>query len=368
LNTSHSYYGESIIGGRSENQDSFGYLETKFGLLALVCDGMGGGKGGKKASSLATSVVLDDISNSKSSDPVNAIYNAIQKANFEVFRTQINDTALTGMGTTICLVIITDDDAIIAHVGDSRVYQYAQDQVINKTWDHSFVFDMLKDGLLNNEEEARTHPRSNEITRALGLRPAIDIELQRWDYNAGDIFYLCSDGINGIMDNETLQELVSKAETAKHIVNSTVSKAHTLGVSAGGGHDNATAIAIISSRANRALTQRFSDSNKEKRTRYLSTQNLYFPLFLAPMSLFLGTSIYNLIKQDNKSIIPANIDNNSSSTTQNDKIKLLELENKTLIDRLDALEGQLKEKIKESNNTRRQDTIRSSSGRGSIQI
>jgi len=239
------YYGESVIGGRSENQDSIAYTDTKFGFLAVVCDGMGGGKGGKMASQIAIDVIVGDIGNSMSEDPVNAIYNAIQKANFEIFRTGLNDENLKGMGTTVALVLFTDQEALVAHVGDSRVYQIREGNVIHRTYDHSVVFRMLKDGILTSEEQASNHPKSNEITRALGLKPVVDIELNGLAFEKGDLFFLCSDGVNGELAEEEITRLHMGSKMPRDIAIEALRKADHNGVTKGGGHDNASAISIF---------------------------------------------------------------------------------------------------------------------------
>ncbi len=253
------YHGESIIGGRSENQDSIAFTDVKFGFLAIVCDGMGGGKGGKMASQIAIDIILEDIGNSASEDPVNAIYNAIQKANFEIFRTGLNDEDLKGMGTTVALALITEREALVAHVGDSRVYQVRAGKIIRRTYDHSVVFRMLKDGILTSEEQASKHPKSNEITRALGLKPVVDIEMEHLSFEKGDFFFLCSDGVNGELSEEEITQLHKGNIIPRNIAIKAVNNANHKGLEKGGGHDNASAISIFCEK--RSVNQKTAETS-----------------------------------------------------------------------------------------------------------
>ncbi len=245
MDTISKHHADSNIGGRSENQDAVACGDTKFGFLGIVCDGMGGGKGGKLAAQIALDVIQEDLRGSASEDSVNAVYNAIQKANFEVFRTGLNDKDLKGMGTTVALVLISENGAHVAHVGDSRVYQIRNGKTIQRTQDHSVVFRMLKEGILTNEEQARKHPKSNQITRALGLKPVVDIELNSFSYEKGDYFFLCSDGVNGELDDSEIEQLHETLQEPRHIVNESIKRVNAKGMARGGGHDNASAVSIF---------------------------------------------------------------------------------------------------------------------------
>lgn len=318
------YYAESNIGGRNENQDTAACVESKFGLLGIVCDGMGGGNGGKLASETAIDVVIDDLKNSVSEDPVNAMYNAIQKANFEVFRKGLNDKDLKGMGTTIVLVLVTDREALVAHVGDSRLYQFRKGKAIFRTDDHSVVFRMLKDGILTSEEQARNHPKSNEITRALGLKPVVDIEVNSISYLKDDYFFICSDGINGELDDQVIADLHGEQDP-KDIVNKAIQKANLNGNSKGGGHDNASAVSIkcykdaISPREEKGIKASGSSSRFD-----------YKNMFMIIVGMMLCIAVYSIIKLKS---------NNSSNQEQ---LKLLKDENGQLLITKDSLMNQLK--------------------------
>lgn len=235
---------ESRIGGRKENQDFFGYVDTPLGLLLLVCDGMGGGPGGRTASTLAVSSILDTIKDcSERTKPQDALRYSIEKANEALYMKASEEPELRGMGTTVVALLINEKNACIAHVGDSRLYQIRRGKVVFRTADHSFVAEQVRLGRLT-EEQARNHPRSNQITRALGIRPTVEIEFDEVAYKAADRFVLCSDGIWGSMPEPRLIEAFSRRMGLSDLTAKMAKEVDDLGESIGGGHDNLT-LAIL---------------------------------------------------------------------------------------------------------------------------
>ena len=190
-------FAESRIGGRPENQDSYGWQDTNYGYLVTVCDGMGGGPGGKTASTIAVKEIVAGISEaSKDEEVPNIIIKAIRRANMAIIEAGNSNEALKGMGSTATVLLISEKSAYIAHVGDSRVYQLRGTKKVFRTFDHSMVFDMVSQGVIT-EEQARLSAQSNVITRALGVKPDVEVELHEVSYEKGDRFVLCSDGIHG---------------------------------------------------------------------------------------------------------------------------------------------------------------------------
>ena len=182
--------GVTRIGGRTENQDSFGYSETKHGLLIVVCDGMGGAKGGKSASQLAVNTIIHEVENSELKSKTEILVQAIAKANEIVYRTSHARKDLAGMGTTAVALLIDDEKATAAHIGDSRIYQIRGQRKVFRTFDHSMVFELVKRGTIS-EEQARLSAESNVILRAIGTKPEIDIEVNHdLPYLKGDRFLL----------------------------------------------------------------------------------------------------------------------------------------------------------------------------------
>ena len=171
-------YADSRQGGRAENQDSCAWGDTPFGFLVTVCDGMGGGPSGKMASLIAVTKILEYLNKPETDGPREAVLTeAILAANDAILAEEEADPSKKGMGTTVTALLINDDSAIVAHVGDSRVYQFRHKAKCFRTNDHSLVFEQVRNGELKNEEEARLSPDSNIIMRALGISKNVQPEV-----------------------------------------------------------------------------------------------------------------------------------------------------------------------------------------------
>lgn len=241
-------YIDSNIGGRTDNQDYALKIETKLGQLVLVCDGMGGSKGGALASEMAAVIIRKEFENlTGTENPIEAIQKALQKANKMIFEKSRSDLAVRGMGTTVALLLISPNhrQAYTAHVGDSRIYHIRQGKRLFKTRDHSVVQEMVQRGELK-EKEGRTHPQSNQITRALGIKEVAEIEHGHLSCKAHDVFLVTSDGIHGELDETDIMKIAAKGPNSVNIAQSLMQTAFQNGeVSKNGGHDNLTIAAIV---------------------------------------------------------------------------------------------------------------------------
>lgn len=255
-------FAESRIGGRPENQDSYGWQNTDFGYLVTVCDGMGGGPGGKTASTIAVQEIVAGISEASKEDEVsNVIKKAVMRANMAVIEAGNETPRLKGMGSTATVLLISEKSAFIAHVGDSRVYQVRGGRKIFRTFDHSMVFEMVANGVIT-EEQARLSAQSNIITRALGIHPDIEVDVQEVAYEKGDRFILCSDGIHGTMPEKELVKLFSSKKSKLGVLTDDIATyVDNIGHSSGGGHDNLT-IAMIETNINSKLKPKMSRNTK----------------------------------------------------------------------------------------------------------
>ena len=239
-------YAESRIGGRMENQDAYGVIQTKFGWLFTVCDGMGGGPGGRTASSIAVTEIIKGIEEAQQDEEIsNIIIKAIRRSNMAIIERGNADPSLKGMGSTATVLLITDKAAYVAHIGDSRIYQIRGKHKVFRTFDHSVVFEMVRKKVIT-EEQARLSAQSNIITRALGIAPDLEVDpIIELPYEKGDRFLLCSDGIHGTMPEK---ELLSMASDRKHSLGAVTDDIATFvdesGHSNGGGHDNLTIMLI----------------------------------------------------------------------------------------------------------------------------
>jgi len=183
---------------RSNNQDS-GYSGSN---LFAVADGMGGHAGGDVASSLAIHR-LKDLDQAFPSTAVaeRALRDAIADTATELIDTVVLRPELAGMGTTVSAVVMVDDHAVIAHIGDSRVYLYRDDALTQITTDHTFVQRLVDSGRIT-PEEARYHPRRSVLMRVLGdMDPDPEIDAFVMQTQPGDRWLICSDGLSGVVDD-----------------------------------------------------------------------------------------------------------------------------------------------------------------------
>lgn len=239
----HGFY-ESRQGGRSENQDYAGWIDTPLGALLIVCDGMGGMRGGSTASRLAVTTVLDFVSNCDPQDKAEmALVKAIKHANTVVFEAGQSDENLHGMGTTITALLMNPKAVTVAHVGDSRIYQLRKGRKVFRTFDHSMVFEMVKKKVIT-EEQARLSAQSNIIMRAMGIKPDLDVEVHTLPYRKGDRFLLCSDGFWGVLPEPAFLELVTGDGPIDKVLESSFATIEQTAQIKGGEYDNLTAALV----------------------------------------------------------------------------------------------------------------------------
>lgn len=235
-------YGRTGIGGRSENQDLSGGGRLGNCTVLTVCDGMGGMNGGRLASDIAVKEILNTIIAQPISEwGKDLIIEAVNNANQAIYRKSANEPRLRGMGTTATVLMITPEAAYLTHVGDSRIYQLRNGKKIFRTFDHSKVFEMVANNMMT-EEQARNSSFSNVITRALGIRPSVGMEIQKLPYKRGDRFVLCSDGIWNCLPEPEMIELFNKKPTPLSEVTFLAEKVNGIGFEQGEGHDNLTVI------------------------------------------------------------------------------------------------------------------------------
>jgi serine/threonine protein phosphatase PrpC len=221
---------------RSANEDNLGHAEYPWGQLFTVCDGMGGHVGGAKASHIAVSSILEFMARNDAADPIASLNQAVRFANEQIYATALNQRELKGMGTT-CTVLLQKESGIwLAHVGDSRIYILSDRQLHKVTRDHSFVQGLVDEGLIA-EEDAESHPRKNELKRALGIGGDVDVEVTQQPIfpKKGDVFLLCSDGLNGMVSDRNIEQILNGPGSLQEKVKTLIDAAN-----AGGGNDNIT--------------------------------------------------------------------------------------------------------------------------------
>ncbi|HEX3695070.1 MAG TPA: Stp1/IreP family PP2C-type Ser/Thr phosphatase [Polyangia bacterium] len=235
---------------RTHNEDYFSLIEDE--QLFLVADGMGGHASGEVASKMAAEVIHEFFSRSKDDDATwpykmdrhlsyveNRLVVGIKMANQRIFEAAAKDMKFKGMGTTIVSGQIVGDRFYIAHVGDSRCYRVREDGIQQMTRDHSLLED-YKDAKPNmSDEEQRKFPHKNVITRALGMRDIVQVDVLAHEIRDRDIFLLCSDGLSGMIEDDRVLEIVRDASTLETAVANLIDAANMAG-----GTDNITVLAL----------------------------------------------------------------------------------------------------------------------------
>lgn len=257
-------YGKSDVGmRRSVNQDNF-YTEiySDYVALCVVCDGMGGAKGGSEASAIAIEVFsthmkefieknLDAEGRLKvSAFGKNAVTSqlvaAATEANAAVFKKSNEEVSLSGMGTTLVAAVITDRTLYTANIGDSRLYHLSEDSVRQITHDHSFVQYLIDLGQIT-PEEAKTSSKRSMITRCVGTDDFVLTDTFIDTLKENDYVLLCSDGLINHVESDQLlsivsqklQNEVSQEDEVRIKVETLIEKANELG-----GTDNITAVLV----------------------------------------------------------------------------------------------------------------------------
>lgn len=186
---------------RANNQDA-PIVSEKLRLYG-VADGMGGHKGGEVASTSARDDLLRELEGKTPS--VAALSGAIEEVNRQIYHQQEHDDALTGMGTTLSVLWMSDNFVYIGHVGDSRVYLLRDGEFKQMTLDHSLVEQLVREGVLT-EEEAQNHLMRNIITRAIGTDESVEVDVVVEERRKGDLWLACSDGLHGLVDDRQMRD------------------------------------------------------------------------------------------------------------------------------------------------------------------
>ncbi len=250
-------YWDTRQGGRLENQDACGFIDTPLGLIAVVCDGMGGGPSGKLAASVAVQKIVEYVMNApEDASRKEVMKDAVEYAHKIILKMGIENPSLKGMGTTVAAVLINSHSAIVCHVGDSRVYQFRWGRKIFRTQDHSMVAELVRNKTLT-EEQARLSSQSNLITKALGGQLSNLADVTELSYESGDRFLLCTDGIWGMMPEKDLIHKIAKTPSISGAVDSTILFVDSLGRKSGNTHDNMT-IAILGTKQDSILKEKMN--------------------------------------------------------------------------------------------------------------
>ena len=189
---------------RAVNQDALVVDESIH--LYGVADGMGGHNGGETASAGARDSLIELLQGKTPS--LDALREGVTEANASLFRQQAEDESLSGMGTTLSVIWLSEHFVYLGHVGDSRIYRLRGGKLEQMTDDHSLVGELMRAGYLT-PEEAEHHPQKNVILRAVGTEPGIDVDLAVEERKAGDLWLICSDGLHGMVSDKKMEAILS---------------------------------------------------------------------------------------------------------------------------------------------------------------
>ena len=199
---------------RQENQDDYRAGELPGGAVwALVCDGMGGAKGGREASQGACNVIenffQEQYAQCGAGQEEPFLKKALLYANRFVFQKAAHEEALAGMGTTAVCALVRSGNVYLCHAGDSRAYLIRDGKLTQLTHDHSYVQELVDCGTIT-EEEAEHHPQKNIITKALGVDYRLEPEFTAAKLKREDRLLLCTDGLTNMVPVEEMEELLAQ--------------------------------------------------------------------------------------------------------------------------------------------------------------
>ncbi|WP_138159226.1 Stp1/IreP family PP2C-type Ser/Thr phosphatase [Peptoniphilus catoniae] len=223
---------------RGNNEDSYGVdKEKRFFLLA---DGMGGHKAGEIASRIAVETLTEDLQNSvitTEDDLIEILIKSVKRANEKIFNLSVENNEYRGMGTTLSLIYVFDEYIYYLNIGDSRIYEISSEEIKKLTRDDSFVNYLIEIGEIN-EEEAKTHPKKNVLTKALGTSENLEVHVEKEKIDKNHKYLVCSDGLTNMVEEKEIFEVTNQAnmeKSAKVLLNKALEN---------GGIDNITLILI----------------------------------------------------------------------------------------------------------------------------
>ena len=235
---------------RTVDEDSILAADLSFGvnsesskfLLLAVADGMGGHAKGEEASKIALNAiaraVIPDLLNNTPFTKI--LEKGIQNANQDILDYTAENPEASGMGTTSVCAVVKDNQIHLANVGDSRAYRVSDDEICRVTKDHSYVQALIDEGDIT-EEQAREHPRKNEITRAVGIMPSIEVDTMKLTLDSDESLLLCCDGVIAHLSDDDIHKIIRDSSDPQTACQEIVDLANERG-----GSDNISLIILSS--------------------------------------------------------------------------------------------------------------------------
>ncbi len=209
---------------RDHNEDAIA-SDNAMGLVVLA-DGMGGYKAGEVASEMAVLIITAELTEAMANQRSNIadvvlgkqaetqlILNAVKSANEVIYSVSQTYPQCAGMGTTLVVGLFTHKKLLVGHIGDSRMYRLRNQMLSQITEDHSILQEQIKLGLIT-VEQAKYSVNKNLVTRALGVDPEVELELNEYDVEDGDVYLLCSDGLSDLVDDEIIQATLNMSSSS----------------------------------------------------------------------------------------------------------------------------------------------------------
>jgi PPM family protein phosphatase len=214
--------------------------------LAVLADGMGGYNAGEVASAMATGFIKSELGGwlaqadaaTSLRDVRHAMEECVGRANQLIFDAANRHPQYAGMGTTLVLTVVRSDVLLVGHIGDSRCYRWREGLLHGITRDHSLLQEQLDAGLLT-ETQAQMSNIRNLVTRAMGVEPEVLLDINEFSLQPGDIYLLCSDGLNDMVDDDAIARILGEAADLEHKADALVNAAN-----AQGGRDNVSVVLI----------------------------------------------------------------------------------------------------------------------------
>jgi len=231
---------------RDLNEDSLGTpgtqaiareLQEQRGVLVAVADGMGGHTAGEVASRMAIDVLFKTFYTGSSADPGRALRYGFEAANQTILALAASDSTKAGMGTTLVAAVIRGRTLYVANVGDSRAYLIRDKTTLQITRDHTWVAEQVRERVIT-EEQSRGHAYRNIITRAVGNRTDLQVDLFRQNLKSRDIVVLCTDGLSKV-ETQEIRQIASNASDPDQAAKELVDLANERG-----GEDNVSTIVV----------------------------------------------------------------------------------------------------------------------------
>ncbi len=221
---------------RQRNED-MADANAKKGIYVLA-DGMGGHPAGNVASKTAVDALIAHLVAKGSRDRPTKLRESILVANRAVLQLAETDPSMHGMGTTVCVLWLSQARAYLAHIGDSRIYVQRDGELHQITRDHTVVRELIDRGELT-EDSIEAQRIGHILTQAVGLELAVEPDLGMMPPKAGDVFLMCSDGLSDTVDDDVISDIIKQHTDVKACAHALVAAALEAG-----GHDNVTVLLV----------------------------------------------------------------------------------------------------------------------------